>query len=86
MSRRKKSRVSAPVDGARPHIDVEAVWRELHAPGLRGRSFFAWLAYIAVLRPLIRRDYRLRAAGKRPDRMHWADALACRWGWFTDAA
>jgi hypothetical protein len=33
-----------------------------------------------VLKPLIKRDYRLREEGKRPDRMYWADDLAMRWG------
>ena len=45
-----------------------------------------FVAYLLVLRPLIRHDYRLRKKGKRPDRMHWADALACQWGHFTSAS
>jgi len=32
-----------------------------------------------ILLPLIKRDYRLRAQGKRPDRWYWADLLAVRW-------
>ncbi len=42
----------------------------------RVKTMIAWL----VLRPLLRRDYRLRREGKRPDRMYWADALALTWG------
>jgi len=34
------------------------------------------------LGPIIRRDYRLRAQGKRPDRWHWADKIAVRFGNF----
>lgn len=41
------------------------------------------LVFLLVLRPIIRRDYRLREAGKRPDRWHWADVLALRWGYFA---
>ena len=33
-----------------------------------------------ILVPMIRRDLRLRMAGKRPDEWHWADLLAMRWG------
>lgn len=40
-----------------------------------------WLMFCLVLRPIIRRDYRLRAEGKRPDAFHWADSLALRWGY-----
>lgn len=42
------------------------------------------LAYWLWLRPLILRDYRLREAGMRPDRLHWADAKAMGWGFFTE--
>lgn len=41
------------------------------------------LIYLLILRPIILRDYRLREKGKRPDRMHWADSIACRWGYYT---
>lgn len=43
------------------------------------------LIFALILRPLIRRDYRLRREGKRPDRMHWADLLAFGWGMTVDA-
>ena len=42
------------------------------------------LIYMLVLRPLIRRNYRLRRAGLLPDRWFWADVLAIRWGFFTE--
>lgn len=42
-----------------------------------------WLAFKLVLAPLIRRDYRLRAAGRRPDRWYWADRIATGWGMFV---
>lgn len=41
------------------------------------------LIYAAILRPLILRDYRLRAEGKRSDQWYWADQLAVNWGFFT---
>ena len=37
-----------------------------------------------ILAPLIRRDLRLRAAGKRPDRWYWADLLAIRLRFIVD--
>jgi hypothetical protein len=40
------------------------------------RAAIFWL----VLRPLILRNYRLRMAGKLPDRWYWADRLAIGWG------
>lgn len=40
-----------------------------------------WLVFHLVLAPIIRRDYRLRLEGLRPDRMHPADELALRWGY-----
>jgi hypothetical protein len=42
--------------------------------------------FLLILRPIIQRDYRLRAKGVRPDRWHWADMLAVKWGFFVDAA
>jgi hypothetical protein len=42
-----------------------------------------WLVYWVVLFPIIKRDYRLREAGERPDLWHPADMLACRWGYYT---
>lgn len=41
------------------------------------------LIFVAVLKPLILRNYRLRAAGKLPDEWYWADHLAMRWGYFV---
>jgi hypothetical protein len=43
-----------------------------------------WLRFMIfahILAPLIERDQRLRAAGKRPDRWYWADRIALRWGY-----
>lgn len=39
------------------------------------------LIYCHILAPLIRRNYALREAGKRPDEWYWADLLAVRWGY-----
>jgi hypothetical protein len=36
-------------------------------------------------RQLVARDYRLREAGKRPDRWHPADLLLLRRGFYVDA-
>lgn len=44
------------------------------------RRAFRYMVAMRILRPLIKRDYRLRAAGFRPDRWYWADTLACSWG------
>lgn len=42
--------------------------------------------YWLILRPLVLRNYRLRAAGKLSDEWYWADTLACGWGFFTKQA
>lgn len=42
-----------------------------------------WLIFALVLRPLIRRNYRLRQAGLSPDEWYWADRLAVSWGYFV---
>lgn len=42
-----------------------------------------FLIFHLFLKPLIRRDYRLRMAGRRPDRFYWADLLALKWGYFV---
>ncbi len=34
-----------------------------------------------VLRPILARNFRLRAAGKLPDKMHWADVWMMHCGW-----
>lgn len=41
------------------------------------------IIFLLVLKPLILRDYRLRALGVRPDRWYWADSLALKWGHFV---
>jgi hypothetical protein len=43
---------------------------------------FAPIAWL--LAQIVAHDYRLRIAGKRPDRMHWADSLLLRIGYSTD--
>lgn len=40
------------------------------------------LIAILILRPLVARNYRLRAAGRLPDEWYWADELMCKWGMF----
>ena len=40
------------------------------------RFVLCWL----LLRPLVKRNYRLRAEGKLPDEMYWADRLMFRLG------
>ena len=49
---------------------------------LQSRTVVAgWQYALArLLFPLVRRDYRLREAGKRPDRWHWADKVLVRLG------
>jgi hypothetical protein len=37
-----------------------------------------------AIAPLVRRDYRLREQGKRPDRRYWADVLLLRLGYVVD--
>lgn len=44
----------------------------------------AELYFKTVLRPLILRNYRLRAEGKLPDEWYWADSLAVSWGFYVD--
>lgn len=41
------------------------------------------LIFRFVLVPLIRRNQRLRAAGRWPDEWYWADLLAARWGMWS---
>ena len=36
-----------------------------------------------LLKPLIKRNYKLRKAGLAPDEWYWADALAVRYGYFV---
>jgi hypothetical protein len=46
--------------------------------------FQQWLLFVAVLRPLIRRNYRKRERGELPDRWYWADLLALRMGFVCE--
>jgi len=41
-----------------------------------------WI-YRLILRPLIKRNYAMRARGAAPDVLYWADRLAVSWGHFT---
>lgn len=42
-----------------------------------------WFPYILVLRPLIKRNYRLRELGELPDKWYWADELSVKFGFFN---
>ena len=44
-----------------------------------GRLVIYWL----FLRPLIKRNYKLREQGLLPDEWYWADEMACNWGYFV---
>ena len=39
------------------------------------------LVWHLVLKPLIVRNYRLRALGRLPDEWYWVDEVACKWGY-----
>lgn len=39
--------------------------------------------FFMVLRPLIKRNYKLRELGLKSDEWYWADKLAMRWGYFV---
>lgn len=41
--------------------------------------------FVAVLRPLILRNYRLRSQGLISDRWYWADEVAMSWGKFVQS-
>lgn len=43
-----------------------------------------YLTFHLVLKPLIKRNYRLRELGKIPDEWYWADELAISYG-FIDS-
>lgn len=45
------------------------------------KQYMKYLAFHLLLKPLIRRNYKLRAAGVLPDQWYWADKLACKWGY-----
>lgn len=42
-----------------------------------------WLVFVLWLRPLIKRNYKMRAAGVLPDEWYWADELAFDWGYIV---
>lgn len=47
-----------------------------------------WLMFIPfhlILKPLIKRNYRLRAQGKLPDKWYWADRLSVKYGYFVES-
>ena len=39
--------------------------------------------FLLILRPLILRNYTQRRAGLAPDEWYWADAIACRFGYYV---
>jgi hypothetical protein len=39
--------------------------------------------FYLLLKPLIKRNCKLRKAGLAPDAWYWADALAARYGYFV---
>ncbi len=41
-----------------------------------------WLVFTLILKPLIKRNYRMRYEGKLPDEWYWADAIATSWKLF----
>lgn len=44
-------------------------------------DFVRWIVFHFYLKPLIKRNYRLRAQGVLPDEWYWADELAFSWGY-----
>jgi len=40
-----------------------------------------YIIYQYILKPLIKRNYKLRMKDERPDTWYWADELACKWGY-----
>lgn len=42
-----------------------------------------WLIFHLYLKPLIKRNYRLRKMGVLPDEWYWADRLAAEWGYYV---
>jgi len=47
------------------------------------KRILLWPVFILILRPLIKRNYRLRTEGKLPDEWYWADTLAVNYGFFV---
>jgi len=42
-----------------------------------------FLPFHLILKPLIKRNYRLRMEGKLPDEWYWADKIAVKFGYFV---
>ncbi len=42
-----------------------------------------YLPFHLVLKPLIKRNYRMRNAGLLPDEWYWADKIAVHYGYFV---
>ena len=53
------------------------------------RRIIMFPVFWLILRPLIKRNYRLRyrsalnGDGKYPDQWYWADVIAAKYGYFT---
>lgn len=43
-----------------------------------------FLIFHLILKPLIKRNYRLRLYGKLPDEWFWADTFAVKWGYSVE--
>ena len=43
----------------------------------------AWVPFHYVLKPLIKRNYRLRRAGLLPDEWYWAARIAAKMGYYV---
>jgi hypothetical protein len=48
------------------------------------KKILLWPIYMLVLRPLIKRNYKLREQGKIPDEWHWADLIAIEHGYYNN--
>jgi hypothetical protein len=42
-----------------------------------------YIIYHLILKPLIKRNYRLREEGLLPDEWYWADEIASNWKYLT---
>ena len=49
------------------------------------RDDMKYLIYYLILRPLIKRNYRLRGLQKPQEKWYWADKIAYDWGYWTEA-
>lgn len=47
------------------------------------RRIVILITFHLILKPLIKRNYRLRAEGKLPDEWYWADEIATKNGLFV---